>query len=141
MAAWRAWVLVFLVAVLAWGCGPAVPEYTLLHSPGGKTIKLERRTRVSLGDGSVALMLTYRTELGIDDAVGLRAEVEEVWRTLRDEADQAGVRTALIEARELRGERWSRIGRAQRFAFRKTQQGTWALVTREPARTTVVKPL
>ena len=133
--------LVCVVAILAWGCGPAVPEYTLVQSPNGKTIKLERKTRLPLGDGSVALMLTYRTDLGIGDPDGLRAEVEEVWRTFRDEANAAGVRAALIEARELRGERWSRIGRAQRFAFRKTQQGSWALVTRELARTTVVKPL
>ena len=144
MAARRAWVPVlpaFLVAVLAWGCGPAVPEYTLLQSPNGKTIKLERKTRLSLSDGSAAIMLTYRTDLGIDDADGLRAEVEEIWRTLRAEADEAGVRTALIEARELRGERWSRIGRAQRFAFRKARHGSWTLIAREPARTTAVKPL
>ena len=123
------------------GCGPAVPEYTLVRSHGGGTIKLEHKSRLTLPDDSEALLLRYRTDLSIDDAEDLRAEVEEVLRTFRTEADREGIEAALIEARALRGDRWSRIGRAQRFAFRKRAGGQWELVERQPARTTAVKPL
>lgn len=151
-----------LVAALAAGCGPAVPEYTLVSSQNGHLIKLERKGPVQLGDRGLAFKVAYRTDLPIDyvdrtdsadnadsaddpdlfgDAAALRAEVEEVWRTFQAEADAAGVELALIEARALRGERWSRIGRSQRFAFRKRKTGSWELVERQAAKTTAVKPL
>ncbi len=136
--------LALLLAVFAVGCGPAVPAYTLVHSPQGTAIKLERKSRVRLGDRTVGLKLAYRTDLQIDDAenaAALRAEVEEVWRTFQAEAEAAGIETLLIEARALKGERWSRIGRSQRFAFRKTKTGSWELVNREPTKTTAVKAL
>ena len=135
------------VAVIAAGCGPAVPEYTLVQAANGSVIKLERKSRVRVGDTEVALKLAYRTDLPIDnaanadDAAALRAEVEEVWRSFQAEAEAAGLEMALIEARALRGERWSRIGRSQRFAFRKSKTGSWELVEREAARTTAVKAL
>ena len=78
--------LAALWAIFAWGCGPAVSEYTVVKSPSGVTIKLERKRQVVLDDSRVALVLQYRTDLSIDDSDALRAEVEEVWRTFQSSA-------------------------------------------------------
>jgi hypothetical protein len=130
-----------LAASIALGCGPALPEYTLVPAASGAAIKLERKSEVRLADGSRALRLDYRSDLDIGDANQLSAEIEEVWRTFQPEAERLGVATVLIEARALRGERWSRIGRARRFAYRRDREGSWKLVERQIARTTAVKPL
>ena len=139
-----------LAASSSFGCGPALPEYRLVPAAGGGAIKLEQREEIRLPDGSRALRLQYRSDLDLDDTERLRAEVEEVWRTFRSEADALGIGTVLIEARTLRGDRWSRIGHAQRFAYQKeggdggggdSGGGSWRFVEGQPPRTTAVKPL
>jgi hypothetical protein len=130
-----------LAVLLLAGCGPALPEYTLVRSPAGMTIQLEHKGRVPLTDRRTALRIRYRTDVAIDDPAPLRRETDEVLRTFQGEADAAGVETILIEARSLRGERWSRIGRSRRFVFQRDPAGRGQLHELERARTTAVKPL
>jgi hypothetical protein len=142
-----------LVASGVLGCGPAVPEYTLVPTAGGGAVKLERKEEIRLADGSRALLLHYRSEVESDDEGALRAEVDAVWRTFQPEADRLGIATGLIEAHIVQGERWSRIGQAQRFAYQlEWLEGTdqtagtarrraWKLVDHDAPRTTTVKPL
>ena len=88
-------------SLAALGCGPAVPEYTLVHTASGRAIALEETSEVRLADGRPAVLLSYRSDVDLEDRAALQIEVDAVWEHFRPAVEAAGRDRAVVRARHL----------------------------------------
>jgi len=71
-------------------------------------------------------MLTYQTDLAIDDAAALRQEVEEIWPVFRVNVEQAQVGGVIISAREAPTGVFIKKSRGHNFVVSRDEAGAWA---------------
>ena len=115
-----------LVAIALFVSCSQEPKYKIKQLPSGKRIKIESVAKLFDGKGKSALMLTYYTDLEIDDKQSLQSEVEDIWRAFRIDVEKAGVQSALICASEMPHGFISRTS-AFTFAYDQNASGDWVL--------------
>jgi hypothetical protein len=76
-----------------------------------------------------ALVLSYQTDLKVDDTPALQAEVSEVWADFQKDATRANVGSAIIMVNEVPTGTIIKRGKAHNFVFERRKDGTWP---REP---------
>jgi hypothetical protein len=113
------------LAVTTAGCGPSLPEYSMVASPSGATFKLESLDEVLRPDGQSALLLRYRTDLELSDVGALESEVEDVWQYLRPLVEARGLRRAVIWAVHWGPPSWERRGAAVQYIVEQSSNGSW----------------
>ncbi len=115
-----------LVATLAAiGCGPAVPEYTRVQTASGRVIALEETSEVHLADGRPALLLSYRSDVDLEDRAALQNEVDAVWEHFRPAVEAAGRDRAVVRARRLDKPGWERRIQVVQFVVERSPGGSW----------------
>jgi hypothetical protein len=114
------------LAVTTAGCGPSVPEYSVIDSPAGTKFKLESLEEMERPDGRPALLLRYRTDLDFGDADALESEVADVWEYLRPLVQARGMRVAVIRAAHWEPPSWERRGAAAQYVIEQSDSGSWA---------------
>jgi hypothetical protein len=111
-----------LVGSLACGGGPRTQPHTL---SSGKTIRVLSVGQMHFSQSEPALVLSYQTDLKIDQAESLRSEVIEIWKDFRKDVDGANLASAIIMANEVPKGRIIQQGRSFNFLFEKRADGTW----------------
>ncbi len=112
-------------SLAALGCGPAVPEYTLVHTASGRAIALEETSEVRLTDGRPALLLSYRSDVDLEDRAALQIEVDAVWENFRPAVEAAGRQRAVLRARRLDKPGWQRRIQVVQFVVERAPGGSW----------------
>jgi hypothetical protein len=113
------------LAVVASGACGGDPPMTLHRLSSGKTIRVLSVGKMHFSHDQPALVLRYQTDLNVDQQDALRAEVTEIWRDFRKEADKANMTGAIIMANEVPKGRFIQRGRSFNFVFEKRRDGTW----------------
>jgi len=118
-----------VVAVLGmtFGCGHD-PATTPRILSSGRTINVISILMMPTSDP--ALMLTYQTDLKVDDASNLQKEVDDVWTDFRKDVETAKLNSAVIAAREAPTGHIITHSKNFGFAFHRASDGTWAPVVR-----------
>ena len=83
-------------------------------------------SKMFFSKGDSALMLTYRTDLHLDDKEQLRREIEEIWQAFRVDVERAGLKAAIISAHEP-AKRLLIItqNKSYNFVIQKSENGSW----------------
>ena len=81
--------------------------------------------KMSFTKGDPALVLTYQTDLPVEDVSGLRKEVEEIWQVFRINVEQAGLKNAMVSAREAPTGMFIKKSRHYNFVVIKNEAGLW----------------
>ncbi len=115
-----------LQSLVSAACGPAEPEYYVVDSPSGGTLRLKAIEESPRPDGARALLLRYRTDLDFSDARALEREVTDVWAYLRPRAEALGLRVAVIQAAHWEPPSWQRRGAAAEYVVKRSANGSWA---------------
>ncbi len=116
---------VLVGSLAAIGCGPAVPEYTLVHTASGRAIALEETSEVRLSDGRPALLLSYRSDVDLEDRAALQIEVDAVWEHFRPAVEATGRDRAVVRARRLDKPGWERRIQVVQFIVERAPGGGW----------------
>lgn len=113
-----------LPAAGMWACGGG-PRTTPYRLSSGRTIRVLSVGPMYFSHDQPALVLRYQTDLNVDQKERLRAEVTEIWKDFRKEADRADMTGAIIMANEVPKGRFIQRGRSFNFVFEKRPDGTW----------------
>ena len=70
-------------------------------------------------------MLKYQTDLSLDDAPALQAEVNEIWQVFVHDVEKANLTRAVISANGIPTGGLVKTSRGVNFAFKKVDDGTW----------------
>ena len=119
----NAWLLLAAAVIVA-SCN-ATPQYTTQRLPSGREIKVVSVTKMFFTKGDPALMLSYQTDLAIDDLDGLRREAEEIWPIFRVDVERAQVKGAIISARDAPTGLFIKKNRVHNFIIVKNADNSW----------------
>jgi len=72
-----------------------------------------------------ALVLSYQTDLKINQTEALRKEVGDIWKDFQKDVDQAKLASAIIMANEVPSGRLVQRGRSYNFVFKRNPDGSW----------------
>jgi len=106
------------------GCGGGPPTRPQALT-SGRTIRVISVGQMHFQKSGPALVLSYQTDLKIDQAAELRREVTEVWRDFRKEAERSKMAAAIIMVNEVPTGRFIQQGRSYNFVFERKPDGTW----------------
>jgi hypothetical protein len=101
------------------------PQYTIQKLPSGREIKVVGITKISFTKGDPALMLSYQTDLPINDLLALRKEAEEIWPVFRINVEQAQLKGAIISARQAPSGIFIKTSRLYNFTIVKHEDDSW----------------
>lgn len=113
-----------LLLVSLSGCNNA-PNYTLFKLPSGKEIKITSTGKMNFASGGAALVMSYLTDVAIDDKVPLRQEVDEIWSVFQHDVEKADLKSGVIRATHLEGGGFIKNGKGYGFVFVKREDGKW----------------
>jgi hypothetical protein len=98
------------------------PEQTL---PTGRTVKVDFIIKEYRADIGSALVFRYYTDYDISDNDALRREVDDIWQSFMIVVEEAGLKAAVISAREILPKGIIRKTKARDFVFIKQEDGLW----------------
>ena len=112
------------LALFASSCvgGPATKPHQLTS---GRTIRVISVGRMHFTEAPPALVLSYQTDLEVDQAEALQEEVAEIWRGFQRDAEQAKLSSAVIMANEVPDGFLIKTNRSRSFVFARNPDGTW----------------
>ena len=123
-------VSICVLLILLSGCGSTGPQYQLVKLPSGKEVKVLGVGKIFFTQDEPALMLKYQTAMSLDDKFSLqKEEVDEIWDSFKPDVDKAGLQNAIISANEAPKGRFIRHNRSYNFVFKKSNDGTWKLLS------------
>src|SRR5258708_19171146 len=103
-------------AVVFFGCS-SQPALRTVPLPSGKVVRVMGVTQIHFSSGENALMLKYQTDLKVSDRDALRKEVDEIWSSFHNEADNAHVQSAIVSANDIPQGIVFKSGQAYNFAY------------------------
>jgi len=112
-------------------CGPQGPNYELRTLPDGSHIKLVGISKAFFPKGEKALLLTYVTDIPLDDRAQLTREVDRIWQFFRATVESAGYTTGMIMANEPRPEGIIATYGTAAFVWQQDSDGSWRKITSE----------
>ena len=119
-------ILIIIVAVLISACGQSTNNFQTHTLPSGKQVKVVGVGKIFFSNDKPALMLTYQTDLSIDDKQALSNEADEIWDTFRIDVDKAGLSTGIVSANEQKKGFIVTTSRGFNFVYKKSPDGQWA---------------
>lgn len=115
--------IIWFLLLVCLGCGrPTATIYTL---PSGKQIKVISITRMDFPKGDPALVMTYESDISIEDKTKLREEVNEIWAIFQNDVESADLKAGAVRAVNYRDKFGVRTGQGYGFVFIKQPDGTW----------------
>lgn len=118
----RLLLLPLVVALAACGGGPPMRP---LQLKSGRVVRVISVSHMQFSETSPALVLSYQTDLKIDQTEKLRQEVTDIWREFQADVDQAKLTSAIIMANEVPSGRFVSTNKSYNFVFERNADGTW----------------
>ena len=122
---WCAGVLVALLLSAALGACGRGPQTRAHQLSSGRTIKVISVGQMHFTQAPPALVLSYQTDLKINQTEALRKEVGDIWKDFQKDVDQAKLASAIIMANEVPSGRLVQRGRSYNFVFKRNPDGSW----------------
>lgn len=95
----------------------------LYTASSGKEIRIINISKIDFPESGPALVMTYKTEIPIENMPELRKEVDEIWEVFRKDAEAAAVKAAAIRA--VVHENKEGKGSGYGFVFEQRDDGSW----------------
>jgi len=73
-----------------------------------------------------ALMLSYQTDISLNDKAALEKEIEDIWGSFRPDVEKAGLVNAIISANEPPGPGFLSKSRGINFVYKRASDGKWS---------------
>lgn len=119
--------ITLLIFSLCCGGGSAQNSKTY-RLPSGKQIKVTGVGKMNFPNGDSALVMSYETDIPIEDMEALRKEVDEVWSVFQKDVEKAEVKAGVIRATHYEGSGMVRNGKGYGFVYAKGNDGKWHLL-------------
>ena len=94
-------------------------------------VKVNGIFRVTFPNGSTALVMNYETNIPIEKMQALEVEVAGVWQIFQNQAEEAGISSAVIRAAHYEGTGAVREGNGYGFLFERDSAGQWQRMTKQ----------
>ena len=107
--------------------GGSVPDAQTVKLPSGKRIKVSGVGEMNVSHGGSALVMSYETEIPIENLEALRDEVNEIWGVFQADVEKAGANAGVIRATHYEGSGLVRNGKGYGFVYAKGADGRWHL--------------
>ena len=114
----------------ALGCGGG-PTTTPHKLSSGRTIRVLSVGQMHFQQSGPGLVMSYETDLKVDDTEALAKEVADIWADFQNDATKANVGSAIIMANEIPSGTIIKQGKTHNFVFERNKDGTWP---KEPLR-------
>jgi len=114
---------ILLLASLS--CGSNPQNSKVFKLPSGKEIKVTGMGRMDFPNSDPALVLSYQTDISIDDKAALRKEIDEIWDVFQKDVENAKLRAGVIRATHVEGTGLVKGGKGYGFVFVKRDDGKW----------------
>ena len=117
-------ILLMLVAA-SFSCGSQAQNFKLFKLPSGKEIKITGITKMDFPNSDPALVMSYLTDISIDDKTALRKEIDEIWTVFQTDVENAHLKAGVIRATHVEGSGFVKNGKGYGFVFVKRDDGKW----------------
>jgi len=107
------------------GCSRQEAPFRIVTLSSGKHVKVLSVRKVHFTNDKPALMLTYETDIPMNERVRLASEVDVIWREFRKDAEKAGVTNAIIAASSPSDGSMINSRSMYNFVFQKNKNGEW----------------
>jgi hypothetical protein len=115
--------LIFVAASLS--CTGSPQNFKLFKLPSGKEIKITSINKMDFPNSDPALVMSYLTDISIDDKTALRKEIDEVWSVFQADVENAHLKAGVIRATYVEGNGLVKSGKGYGFVFVKRDDGKW----------------
>lgn len=106
---------------------PATPSSKVFTLQSGKVVKILRVTPLLFSSGERALMLSYETEIPLDDKTALGREADEVWEKFKFDVEAAHLDDAFIDANaKPLGTAFFNVNKSFHFQYKLGSDGQWS---------------
>ena len=116
--------ITLILLIICAGCRSQLPKQKSTKLPSGKEINVTSIIRMDFPNSEPGLVMSYLTDISIDDKVALRKEVDEIWSLFKKDVEDAGLRTGIIRATHMEGT-FVKSGKGYGFVFQKRDDGKW----------------
>lgn len=99
------------------------PNYRAFKLPSGKEIKITSMVKMDFPNSDPALVLSYLTDIKIQDRVELRKEIDEVWSVFQKDVENAKLKAGVIRATHTEGSGFVKSGAGYGYVFVKRDDG------------------
>jgi len=117
--------VVALVALGTTACSQGGPPTSPHALSSGRTIRIISVGQMHFSASGPALVLSYQTDLKVEQNEALRKEVADIWKDFRKEVDKAKLNDAIIMANEVPSGRVIQTGQSYNFVFARNADGSW----------------
>lgn len=111
-----------LLALAACSPSPAPQTHELAS---GKRVELISTTKILVPNDNPMVAFNYRTELSIDNTAALAREADEVWSSLRSEAESSGFSKAYVKATKSSVGLFLTKSKSYSFLYVRQPDGQW----------------
>ena len=111
------------LALLA--CGDAIPPFQLVELAPGESFKVLTTNPITLRSGEPAIIVSYETDVPLDDRERLRAEAKRIWKHFAPMAEKRGDVAGVISAFTPERPGWDRRRDNLQILVRREASGDW----------------
>jgi hypothetical protein len=123
---WLSVCLSGLWLMLLAGCSTNNQEGKPFTLPSGRVIRVLAVAPLRYTNGNPpSLMFQYETDLKIADMHELTREVDDIWGTLRFDAEKGNFTSAIVSAREVPSGLIFKSSKGFNFVYEKSSEGAW----------------
>ena len=115
-------------------CGGSAQNSQIYKLPSGSQIKVNGISRMNSSSGDSALVMSYETEIPIENKEALQKEINEIWSIFQKDVEKASVKVGIIRAVHYEGSGLIRNGNGYGFVYVKGSEGQWHQVEDEAKR-------
>lgn len=114
------------LSLLLSGCSRSNQQGQPYKLPSGRVIRILSVMPIHYTGGAPpSLMFRYQTDLKVSDKAPLRDEVNDIWTSLRIDAERGSFTSAIISAIEVPSGLLIKNSHGYNFVYEKRADGTW----------------
>ena len=107
-------------------CGDPIPPFQIVELAPGESIKMLNTGPIKLRSGEPAIIVSYETDVPLDDRERLRAEAQRIWEHFAPSAEERGARAGVISVFTPERPGWERGRDNLQILVRRDDSGDWA---------------
>jgi len=103
--------IILMLVATSFSCGSQAQNFKSFKLPSGKEIKITGITKMDFPNSDPALVMSYLTDISINDKANLRKEIDEIWTVFQTDVENAHLKAGVIRATHVEGSGFVKNGK------------------------------